>query len=86
MSMGVNVMLKLVADAARMLGPGYDIEIVETHHRAKRDAPSGTALRLGEAVAEATGRDLANHGALRSPWRHRSAHPVGNRHADPARR
>jgi 4-hydroxy-tetrahydrodipicolinate reductase len=59
MSMGVNVMLKLVADAARMLGPGYDIEIVETHHRAKRDAPSGTALRLGEAVAEATGRDLA---------------------------
>jgi 4-hydroxy-tetrahydrodipicolinate reductase len=57
--MGVNVMLKLVADAARMLGPGYDIEIVETHHRAKRDAPSGTALRLGEAVAEATGRDLA---------------------------
>jgi len=59
MSMGVNVMLKLVADAARMLGPGYDVEIVETHHRAKRDAPSGTALRLGEAVAEATGRDLA---------------------------
>ena len=59
MSMGVNVMLKLVADAARMLGPGYDIEIVETHHRAKRDAPSGTALRLGEAVAEASGRDLA---------------------------
>jgi 4-hydroxy-tetrahydrodipicolinate reductase len=55
MSMGVNVMLKLVADAARMLGPGYDIEIVETHHRAKRDAPSGTALRLGEAVAEARG-------------------------------
>jgi 4-hydroxy-tetrahydrodipicolinate reductase len=59
MSMGVNVMLKLVADAARMLGPGYDIEIVETHHRAKRDAPSGTALRLGESVAEATGRNLA---------------------------
>ena len=59
MSMGVNVMLKLVADAARMLGQAYDIEIVETHHRAKRDAPSGTALRLGEAVAEATGRDLA---------------------------
>jgi len=58
MSMGVNVMLRLVADAARALGPGYDIEIVETHHRAKRDAPSGTALRLAEAVAEATGRDL----------------------------
>lgn len=60
MSMGINVMLKLIADAARVLGPAYDIEIVETHHRAKRDAPSGTALRLAEAVAEASGRDLAN--------------------------
>jgi 4-hydroxy-tetrahydrodipicolinate reductase len=59
MSLGVNVMLKLVADAARLLGPGYDIEIVETHHRAKRDAPSGTALRLGEAAAEGAGRDFA---------------------------
>jgi 4-hydroxy-tetrahydrodipicolinate reductase len=59
MSMGLNVMLKLIADAARLLGPGYDIEIVETHHRLKRDAPSGTALRLAEAVAEASGRDLA---------------------------
>jgi len=58
MSVGVNVMLRLVADAARLLGAGYDVEIVETHHRAKRDAPSGTALRLAEAVAEATGRDL----------------------------
>jgi 4-hydroxy-tetrahydrodipicolinate reductase len=57
-SVGVNVMLKLVADAARTLGPAYDIEIVETHHRAKRDAPSGTALRLGEAAAEGAGRDL----------------------------
>jgi 4-hydroxy-tetrahydrodipicolinate reductase len=50
--------LQLVADAARLLGPGYDLEIVETHHRLKRDAPSGTALRLAEALAEATGRDL----------------------------
>lgn len=58
MSIGVNVLLKLVADAARALGPAYDIEIVETHHRMKRDAPSGTALRLGEAVAEATARTL----------------------------
>jgi 4-hydroxy-tetrahydrodipicolinate reductase len=58
-SVGVNVMLKLVADAAATLGPGYDIEIVETHHRAKRDAPSGTALRLGEAAAEGAGRDFA---------------------------
>lgn len=58
-SIGVNVMLKLVADAARTLGPSYDLEIVETHHRAKRDAPSGTALRLAESLAEAAGRDLA---------------------------
>jgi 4-hydroxy-tetrahydrodipicolinate reductase len=57
-SVGVNVMLKLVADAAQTLGAAYDLEIVETHHRAKRDAPSGTALRLAEALAEATGRDL----------------------------
>ena len=58
-SIGVNVMLKLVADAAQTLGSAYDLEIVEMHHRATRDAPSGTALRLAEALAEATGRDLA---------------------------
>jgi 4-hydroxy-tetrahydrodipicolinate reductase len=58
MSVGVNVLLRVVAEAARLLGPGYDLEIVETHHRSKRDAPSGTALRLAEALAEATGRDL----------------------------
>jgi 4-hydroxy-tetrahydrodipicolinate reductase len=58
-SVGVNVLLQLVADATRLLGQAYDIEIVETHHRAKRDAPSGTALRLAEAVAEASGRNLA---------------------------
>jgi 4-hydroxy-tetrahydrodipicolinate reductase len=57
-SIGINVMLKLVADAAQTLGSSYDLEIVETHHRAKRDAPSGTALRLAEALAEATGRNL----------------------------
>ena len=58
MSVGVNVLLRLVADAARALGPDYDIEVLEAHHRAKRDAPSGTALRLAEALAEATGREL----------------------------
>jgi 4-hydroxy-tetrahydrodipicolinate reductase len=57
-SIGINVMLKLIADAAQTLGSAYDMEIVETHHRGKRDAPSGTALRLAEALAEATGRDL----------------------------
>src|SRR6188508_1758537 len=58
-SVGVNVMLKLVSEAARALGPDYDLEIVETHHRGKKDAPSGTALRLAEAAAEGAGRDLA---------------------------
>ena len=57
-SVGVNVLLKTVGDVARALGPGYDLEIVETHHRNKRDAPSGTALRLAEALADATKRDL----------------------------
>ena len=59
-SVGVTVLLQLVADAARLLGESYDIEIVETHHRDKRDAPSGTALRLGEAVAEAREQNLAD--------------------------
>ena len=57
-SVGVTVLLRLVAEAARLLGPDFDLEIVETHHRMKRDAPSGTALRLAQALAEATGRDL----------------------------
>jgi 4-hydroxy-tetrahydrodipicolinate reductase len=58
MSVGVNVVLKLLATAARALSEGYDIEIVEAHHRHKVDAPSGTALKMGEVVAEALGRDL----------------------------
>lgn len=58
MSVGVNLCLKLLDLAARVLGDGVDIEIVEAHHRHKVDAPSGTALRMGEVVAEALGRDL----------------------------
>jgi len=58
MSIGVNLLLKLVSDAARTLGPDYDIEIIEAHHRHKKDAPSGTALRIAEVIAESTGRDL----------------------------
>ena len=58
MSVGVNVTLKLLDMAARALHTGYDIEIVETHHRHKVDAPSGTALKMGEVVAHALGRDL----------------------------
>lgn len=59
-AVGVNVTFKLAEVAARILGDGYDVEIVEAHHRHKVDAPSGTALRLGEAVAGALGRDLAS--------------------------
>ncbi len=58
MSVGVNVMLRLLDTAARALAEGYDIEIVEAHHRHKVDAPSGTALQMGEVVAAALGRDL----------------------------
>ena len=58
MSVGVNVALKLIEVAARALDAGYDVEIVETHHRLKVDAPSGTALRMGEVVAAARGTTL----------------------------
>lgn len=58
MSVGVNVVLKLLHTAASALSEGYDIEIIEAHHRHKVDAPSGTALAMGEAVAQALGRDL----------------------------
>ena len=58
MSVGVNVTLALLASAARMLSDGYDIEIVEAHHRHKVDAPSGTAIAMGEAIAHAQGRSL----------------------------
>ena len=58
MSVGVNVTLKLLEMAAKALATGYDIEIVEAHHRHKVDAPSGTALKMGEVIAAALGRDL----------------------------
>jgi len=60
MSVGVTVLLALVEDAARRLGPAFDIEIVEMHHRHKVDAPSGTALGLGEAAATGAGTTLAD--------------------------
>ena len=60
MSVGVNLSLKLLDMAARVIGEDADIEIVETHHRHKVDAPSGTALKMGEVVANALGRDLAS--------------------------
>jgi 4-hydroxy-tetrahydrodipicolinate reductase len=58
MNVGVNVMMKLLDQAARLLNQGYDIEIIEAHHRHKVDAPSGTALKMGEVIAAALGRDL----------------------------
>lgn len=59
MSVGVNLTFKLAELAARVLNEGYDVEIIEAHHRHKVDAPSGTALRMGEVIAAALGRDLA---------------------------
>ena len=64
MSVGVNVMFKLVEEAARLLGDDYDLEVTETHHKHKIDAPSGTALALGEALARARGVSLAEQGVF----------------------
>jgi 4-hydroxy-tetrahydrodipicolinate reductase len=58
MSIGVNLLFRLAAEAAGALGPSYDIEIIEAHHRMKKDAPSGTALHLGRLLADAIGRTL----------------------------
>ena len=58
MSVGVTLLINLVEQAAKVLSEGYDIEVVEMHHRHKVDAPSGTALRLGEAAAKGLGQDL----------------------------
>ena len=70
MSVGVNVMFKIAAEIATILGGDYDMEIVEAHHRLKKDAPSGTAINLAKKIAEATDRDLektavyARHGII----------------------
>lgn len=62
MSVGVNLLFKLVKDIALVLGDDYDIEIVEAHHRKKKDAPSGTALKIAEILAQALGRNLKQAG------------------------
>lgn len=62
MSVGVNVLFKVAADVARLLGDDFDIEIVESHHRFKKDAPSGTAVKLAQVIAESLGRDLGQVG------------------------
>ena len=64
MSVGVNVVLRLLEVAARALNEGYDIEVIEAHHRHKVDAPSGTALKMGEVLAQALGRDLKTCGVF----------------------
>ena len=68
-SVGVNVVIQMAAELARVLGEGFDVEVVETHHRMKKDAPSGTALKLAEVLTQALGRtreDLvfARHGQI----------------------
>ena len=62
MSMGVNLMFKVVAGIAQVLKEGYDVEIIEAHHRLKKDAPSGTALKLAQVIAQALDRDLEKVG------------------------
>ncbi len=64
MSVGVNVTMKLLELAAKSFSHGYDIEIIEAHHRHKVDAPSGTALKMGEVIADALGRDLNEVGVF----------------------
>lgn len=62
MSVGVNVMFKLIAEASTALGEAYDVEILEIHHRLKKDAPSGTAIRMGEVLAASRGTTLQQSG------------------------
>jgi len=64
MSVGVNLMFKVVGEIARILGEDYDVEILETHHRFKKDSPSGTAMKLGEVAASALNRDLHQVGVF----------------------
>ncbi len=66
MGVGVNAMLKLLDQAARILNEGYDVEIIEMHHKHKVDAPSGTALKMGEVIAEARGEKLDERRGVRA--------------------
>jgi len=62
MSVGVNVMFRIVQEVAKVLGPEYDIEILEAHHRLKKDSPSGTAVKIGELISGAIGKDFGKVG------------------------
>jgi 4-hydroxy-tetrahydrodipicolinate reductase len=61
MSIGVNVLFGILPELAKRLGPDYNIEIVEAHHKAKKDAPSGTAKKMGQVLRDATGKDIPTH-------------------------
>ena len=86
MSVGVNLCFKLLDIAARALGDGVDVEIIEAHHRHKVDAPSGTAVRMGEIIAGALGRDLAEVRGLRAGRPYRRPRPKDHRLRDDPRR
>jgi len=78
MSIGVNVLFKVVEDVAGILGDAYDVEIVEAHHKFKKDAPSGTAVRISEIAARALGRDLKQVGVYgRQGIAERGRHDIG---------
>jgi 4-hydroxy-tetrahydrodipicolinate reductase len=79
MSMGVNLLFKIAESVARALGPEYDVEIVEAHHRMKKDAPSGTADKLAHIIAEALGRDLKTVGVYgrKGQVGERTSHEIG---------
>jgi 4-hydroxy-tetrahydrodipicolinate reductase len=62
MSVGVNIIFKVIAEMAKTFGDDYDIEVIEAHHRLKKDAPSGTALKMAEILAKAVNRDLEQVG------------------------
>ena len=64
MSVGVNVMYKVVADLARILGDDFDVEVIEAHHRMKKDAPSGTAMKIGQVLAQALNRNFEQVGTF----------------------
>src|SRR5260370_16411837 len=78
MSAGVNVAFKLAETAARALGDGYDVEIIEAHHRHKADAPSATALRFGEVIARSLARDLVPNSfpGRQRQLAHHHPHPI----------
>ncbi len=79
MSVGINVLAKLVTEAAAALGPDFDVEVIEAHHRFKKDAPSGTALKLAQAAAEGLNRDLDKVGVYGRQGQvgQRAAHEIG---------